>query len=264
MRKKILLFAGLLFLSAACSSDDDAPGVEAPTLVKVVDQTVTRTGPNYENAVTTYWNYFGNRLESQSDSNGNQRIYTYDNIDIANIKTYLANGNLLRTEFFVYNPDGKLNSNRIVSGSTEERHVYTHNTDNTITAQTFQSTTFGQNVLQSNTVIFLEDGEVVRTEQTFVDGGLQINEFTYDGMKKPTANIAGFDKISFAFANTRERKGNLHNMTSDTETYMAPEPVVVPRTLTYDSEDYPLTIFNNSPFSSDRYKMEFTYMNIEL
>lgn len=264
MKKNLFLFMSMVALMSSCSSDDDAPVVEDPTLVKLLERTVTRTGPNYDNLLTTHWSYFGNRLVSASDSNGNYREYTYDNLDIISIKYFLASGTLLRTEFFVYNQDGKLTSSRIISASTGERHVYTHNDNNTISVQTFEGSAAEQLSTVSTGLIYLEDGEVVKTETFYDDGLVKTNIMTYDDMKKPTANIAGFTKISFAYATSRERKGNLHNMTSDLETYMSPDPVFVERTFTYDSEGYPLSVFNNSPNSFERYKMDFSYIMVEL
>jgi hypothetical protein len=259
--KKTLNLLMITMLAFTGCSEDDAPGVVTPNTVQVTmpSEVKTFSGPNFQYEITSFWQYNGQQLVSTGDSNGNYREYTYDNNFIKTIKTYLANGTLHSLETFVYNVDDQLTSSIITSSSTGEKHVYTHNTDNTISVTTYEGTNTVQDNVQSTGTITFQNGEVVKTETFYDDGVVRTNIFTYDDKKKPTANVQGFDKISFAYANARERKGALHNMLTDTQTYMMDEATVVERIYTYNAEGYPLTIFNDSPLSFERYKIEYTY-----
>lgn len=260
MKKTIYLFAIVALVFTSCS-DDDSAGPVTPDSVQVVmpSEVKTLSGPNFTNEVTTYWQYFGRHVVSTSDSNGNYREYTYDNNFIKTIRTYLANSTMHSTETFVYNGDDQLTSSVIVGATTGEKHLYTHNGDNTISVTTYQGSNTVQNEVQSTGLITFQNGEVVKTETFYNDGVTRTSIFTYDDKLKPTANVSGFDKISFAYANARERKGALHNMLTETQTYLATEATFVERIYTYNAAGFPLTVFNNSPFSYERYKIEYTY-----
>jgi hypothetical protein len=249
-----------MFAFTGCSEDDAVAPPAANTVDVIMPSEVkTMSGANFQNEVTSYWEYFGRQVESTSDSNGNHREYTYDGFVIKTIKTYLATGALHSTETFFYDDEYMLTTSLITTASTGEKHVYTHNDDDTISVVTYQGTNAAQTEVQSTGLITFENGEVVKTETFYDDGVIRTNVFTYDDNKKPTANVQGFDKISFAYANARERKGALHNMLTDTQTYMTDEATVVERVYTYNAEGYPLTVLNDSPLSFERYKIEYTY-----
>ena len=260
MKKSLFLFAAVLLVFTGCSDDDQSAAViPDPVQVVMPSQVKTLSGPNFESVNTAYWQYFGNHVVSTSDSNGNYREYTYDNNFIKTIETYLATGTLHSRETFVYNNAGQLTSSIITGATTGEKHVYTHNSDDTISVTTYEGTNTVQSTVQSTGLITFENGEVVKTETFYDNDVVRTSIFTYDDKLKPTANVAGFDKISFAYANARERKGALHNMLTDTQTYLAAEATFVERIYTYNAAGYPLTVFNNSPLSFERYKIEYTY-----
>lgn len=256
--KKFLYFLLAIPTLVACSDDDKDGGTTDTQDYVMLSEMRVYTGVSLDNETSTYFLYNGRKLVSSSDSNGNSREYSYNGSNlIAKIDSYLSNGSLNATETFLYDAQGRIIQNKVVAGSTGERHVFTYNNDGTVEVRSYTGTNEVQNNDEIIRVLTLTNGEMTTMDYTNIDFPNVI--YTYDDKFKPTRNILGFDKIALSISNARDRKGVLTNVTSETNGVST-----TTKTYTYDTAGYPLTQLSESDLSANRYRVEYDYITVNL
>lgn len=263
--KKILVSAfAFSLLLTSCKDDDSTPPPTEPDQVKIPSQTVTRSGDDFSDAITTTWQYTGLRVASASDSNGNYREYTYEGLNIKTIRTYLSTGVLLRTEVFFYDGQNRVTTSQTLGSTTGTRYDYTHNADGTIDVVTKTGNATTQTEVFSTSEIVVENGEITSIETTYAqNGAVETYDFTYDDKLKPTKNVLGFDKIAKTITADEQRMGVNHNVTSITHVGSGGLGDSGTRTFTYAGDDYPTMMLHTDSDPDTSYKIEYTYISVD-
>ena len=205
MKKNILLLLSVFTLILASCSSDDASVPQIPVNAKKdpLVKRITYTVPGQGTVALYNFTYQGNKLVKCEEplSTGQKTMYYYTGDLITKTVRYVHNVPSIEVNFS-YNAQQQLTEchYKHSDGSHKKKIRYTHQSDGTIT---FQSYVSGVNPAED---VFTQEGKIYanRQESHNVDQnqpGTPINQgvaqFTLDGKNHPFKNVAGFDKIGF-------------------------------------------------------------------
>jgi len=244
MKKLLYLFSAVALMLTSCSSDDDNTTVsQNGTLLKKM----ILTSPDEDD--DSYWNstvnftYNGNKIVQYVDEDNYKAVFTYTGDLITKIE-YFNNNLLDGQDLFSYNSNGKLIEFRDLSMDVnyEIKHVYSYNSNGTITVTKYQGT-IGNTTLSSTTpdIYTFTNNEISSTS----DGSI-----TYDSKNNPFKNVTGYKEImtpefSDDYLIVFGRNNNIISAPVGTSTTQG-----IFSTYTYNSDNYPISSITNANYTS--------------
>lgn len=243
MKKIVLCFALLAAVLSACSSDSESSNNQTDdVLVKEVFYT-SITDDYSENVEFTY---NGNKLVKGVYDDGSEEIYTYQGNLITKIQL-VDGGDVIFTETFTYDSNNRLTEYFFEEGIYTEQETFVYNADGTVTAISDGATAFPQ-------TLYFQNDEL----QKIVGNGLTYN-YTYDSKNSPFRNVTGFDKIAHVVHGDHEFFGRKQNISTIYES--AEDVDYMTNTMTYNANNYPVTVTSNAIFESEPYTatVQYTY-----
>lgn len=243
MKKILFLFSAILLTLTSCSSDDNEK--ETP-LILVKKRIIFDNNGLF---ITGNINYNGNKIVSNKDEDGDTR-YTYTGDYITKIEVFMNDGSLVVTNEYTY-ANGKQTSAviKVPNTTTYSKTQYTHNTNETITYESFRvNATTGVKTEESTGKHTYKNGNLVKTESSYY-GNETIRTYEYDNQNNPYKNVLGFnllvDAISTASNNNIIKETSISNSNGDITTY------TVTFSHKYNENNYPTekvyTIRNEAP-----------------
>lgn len=249
MKKLFALAATALFIMTSCSSDDSTnPGTNPNLgLLKKLIETYD-DGSSF----TTDFNYNGNKLVSEVDSDGWETIYTYTGELVTEMKTY-EDETLFQTNMFTYDPNNKLATHLMLlhTQNSGYKSEYTHNADGTITVENFHGDLNNQTTPIGTYIVTMSNNNV-----TEIDMGTATQTFTYTNTIDPYSLIAGNEWMAVAFA----EGGGVNNMaTWHYENTMGTVYNDATFTYTYNAANLPVTSVETDAVTGDVVTTQFFY-----
>jgi hypothetical protein len=240
--KKLLALLFFTILLTSCSSglDSDSTSNAGILLQKIVRE--SESGD-----VTTTYVYEGNKMKTNSFSTYVNKFYYTGNL-VTKVDSY--NNNQLMSVFtFEYDGSQKLIQSTISSPDIQyaERNTYEDNDDNTIAVNHYRTIDGGTEILQSQKYFTDTDGEIIRIEK-YDTSGTAISLYTYDTKNNPYKNVIGFDKLLNIFT-----LGVMHNTLTTHETGFDGTVYHTEKTITYNAQDYPVTMQYEGSSSIEHY-----------
>jgi len=231
--KKILLFITVVALTVSCSDDLETGGPgNGGGYVLLKKKVVTAPGVA---AVTTQYNYDGNKLTTVTHSNGTNEAYTYTNNYITEIKHY-QNGSLKEKEVFTYDEVGLATHISYFydvanpGNNHALKYTYTY-TGGTVTVTKFSGDESGQTTPAGTATLSVTvNGNITKS----VNGTTTIN-YGFDTKSSPMREIAGYQAITLAAF-----EGGANNITT-IQVNNSGNIVNTLTTYTYNPIDSPLT-----------------------
>jgi len=236
MKKAIFFLSTIsLFALTSCSSDDNS-STDTVTASDVLVKRIihTQEDPDGFNDIITY-TYDGNKLLEANYLDGTKEKYYYTGNLITKVE-YIYGGEVEEQDVFVYNANGKLieYKNQDLIEDYEDRYLYVHNADNTIT-ETHQG---------NSSTITLENGEISKVVQT----GSETYKYTYDSKNSPFKNVTGYAEIVYAFDGDFQLQGRSRNIAlirNETRGFD-----YMKNTFQYNSNDYPTRAVSEAVFNN--------------
>ncbi|KOS07834.1 hypothetical protein AM493_18565 [Flavobacterium akiainvivens] len=204
--KKLFAIAGLV-LFAACQEDDAVePVYNIPEDVYVTQMTETLGGTN----ITHTYTYDGNRLLTDTDSQGYVREYSYVNGLLVQEDVYL-NSELAEYTIFSYTFNKKLAQAIHITSNGDGtwsglKTTYDRNTDGTISLEQYQGDEIGQYDFIKEGTLTLTNGNVTAVSLTNEDEDEEdeiipfpvVTTITYNGSKAPFKNVFSYEGLYLA------------------------------------------------------------------
>lgn len=243
--KKIILCLGFIVTTLiSCSSDTDSSSNQSNDLLikKVVYTSITD-----DYTETVIYTYNGNKLVKGVYEDGSEEIFTYQGNLISKIEL-ITNGELDTTETFSYDTNGRLTGYIFEEGPFTDEETFFYNADGTVTS------TIGTGAAAAVRTLNFQNDELIK-----IIGSDRTYNYTYDSKNSPFRNVTGYDKIAFVNHGDHEFYGRKQNITT---IYESVEGVnYTTNTMTYNSDNYPLTATSNAIFESvpSSATVEYTY-----
>lgn len=193
MKKVYLLLALISLFFTACSSDSssDETTISGGPLLKQI--TTVSENSNY---VSTYY-YNGNKLASIVSDTGTTFQFTYTGNLITSMDRFFGTDLVMRMEY-IYDANGKLIKEKFFDydNDYQEIHLYTYNSDNTVTQETYEGDAVTPAAFLGKIKIYLNSaGQFTRLDAFENDSWVTKTEATYTDYFSPLRNIIGFNKI---------------------------------------------------------------------
>lgn len=191
MKKIMYAFSALIVVLTSCSNDEN-PTANPPNVLLKKKIEIYNNGSE----LTTDYSYDGNKLVTESSSNGTYK-YTYSGDLITGIETFNSNDDLIRAKVFTYNSEGKLSSgiDKDFMNDYAFKETYTYNSYGTATITWY----YGNLTAQTQPggwdyKYYYANGEVIKK-------GYLYNEatYTYDNKNNPYKNITGIGNVQNSF-----------------------------------------------------------------
>ncbi|MDN3673866.1 hypothetical protein QWY99_12475 [Flavobacterium branchiarum] len=242
MKKILFLFSTILLTLASCSSDDNEK--ETP-LILVKKRIISDLNGL---VITGNITYNGNKIVSNKDEDGDVR-YTYTGDYITKIEVFLNDGSLAVTNEYTY-ANGKQTSAviKVPNTTTYSKTLYTHNTNETITYESFRiNATTGAKTEESTGKYTSKNGNLVISESSR-NGVKTIRIYEYDNQNNPYKNVLGFNLL--VDSNTASNN-NIVKETSISESSGSVPVTTATFSYKYNENNYPTekvyTIRNEAP-----------------
>lgn len=242
--KKFLTVLSIVALVFTSCSKDDSPSEENSSLTLVKKMVLTSTDEDLD----SYWNstinftYNGSKLVQAIDEDNYKLVYFYTGDLITKIE-YYDGSTLDGQDLFAYNASGKLVEYRDLQilSNNEIKHVYTYNSNGTVTATEYQGTIGNTSAIPVTPDVY-----------TFVNGELtstNSGSITYDSKNNPFKNVTGYQEIitpefSDDYMIAFGRNQNLVSAPVGTSTTQGTFS-----THTYNSNNYPVTSVTTANYS---------------
>jgi hypothetical protein len=253
MKKIFALAATALFIMTSCSSDEATPTTNNPG-TNPTDNVLLKKiiFPRYDGVmVTSNYVYNGNKIVTETDSEGLVRTFTYNGNLISQIVEtvdgnpftdytfeYDGNGSLVTHTYTHHFPPPPMLPNNPWTTSTITAH-YTYNNDGTISYEDFlTSSTQPDTQEHEHGVITMVNGNMVKKVAYRPGNQVLTDTYTFDNKNNPLRNVQGAhvlaltdfgydqnNETSFTYTVTPESEYNF----TETTTY------------TYNSQNYPVT-----------------------
>ena len=240
MKKMITMAFVAITMMTSCSDDDSSntnnPDPSGPLLTKVIE--------TYgDDSQTTFYYYDGNRLThfGSDETTGYDFTYTGDKLTKMELVTDTEE---VHYYTFQYNQEGKLSvligTQNFTGMVSTVRTEYTHNSNGTISYETYSGDENSQTELVETGTIIMENGNVVEVNYES-DGEEWTDTFTYDNKNAPLKNMHAYEVYALAF------HGGLNNILTS---YYEEDDMQETSTYTYNADGYPVT-------STDTWNGEF-------
>ncbi|TDL99899.1 MAG: hypothetical protein C4K58_01225 [Flavobacteriaceae bacterium] len=214
--KKIFTLCAIALLSlASCGKDEgpDLPPISSssvlPKRVTYIEKSNDENDQDEDKSIKNI-TYNGNKINEITTSVGSRDVYTYTGDFITKITSLNVKNEIIETDDFSYDHNGKLISVVTISNNmnsegelitTKNKDVYTHNSDGTIVQESYRFDLDGKEVKDDGSTIFtVSNGNVIKEVRTSGDQNninVNIYEDEYDNKKSPFSNITGFDRLIF-------------------------------------------------------------------
>ncbi len=235
MKKILLSFAALTFVTITSCSSDDNNGSESSADILVKRIVYAQEDPEGFNFDITY-TYNGNKIVSGIDTDGFTEKYYYSGDLITKIE-FLFEGEVEEQDLFVYNANGKLIEYRYqdLVDDFEDKSLFTYPSENTIIKTNITGPIGNTTTTGNVSTLTVTNGEIA----TIISSGRTYN-YTYDNKNSPFRNVTGYAEIAYADAGDFELEGRSRNILSirnetDNINYTT-------NTIQYNVNDYPTLI----------------------
>jgi len=117
-----------------------------------------------------------------------------------------------------------------------ERDTLEYNNDNTISVNHYSAFEGGLETLQARKYFLDADGEIIKIEK-YNSSDTATTFYTYDTKCNPYKDVIGFDKLLNYVSH-----GIRHNRLITHETNFDGSVILLEKTITYNAQDYPITV----------------------